>query len=86
MAPTDEQLDALGEQLGPGIWALGRMFERDEVGRVVRTEQAEPGFIRIHFDDGACFDFTCGDAHPVLAEALYLAAAAVAGRLAVPRH
>lgn len=86
MAPTDEQLDALGEQVGPGIWALGRMFERDEAARVVRTEHAEPGFITLHFADGRCLAFTCGDAHPVLAEALYLAAAAVAGRLLVPRH
>ena len=62
------------------------MFERDEVGSVVRAEQTEPGFVTLHFDDGRCLAFTCGDAHPVLAEAVYLAAAAVAGRLAVPRH
>jgi len=84
--PTDEQLDALAEQVGAGVWALGLLFNRNEAVRVVRTEQAEPGFIRVHFADGACFDFTCGDADPVLAEAIYLATAAAAGRLAVPRH
>lgn len=83
----DEQLDQLCDEAGPALGVLQAWLARGAVGNLTAIDQrAEPGFIRLEFDDGRRFDFACGAADPALVEVVALGIAAAAGRLAVKRH